>query len=106
MDLVVFLELLYESRWKNCVFESPYWAGIGFGSTQGTPTGIQKYCKVSILNSYIQNQILLTREADTAPAPNQYELTLMNCNNVTITDKFSENGWTNIYTPKVFNPIG
>lgn len=91
---------------KNCVFESPSWAGIRFGSTQGTPTGIQKYCKVSILNSYIQNQILLTREADTAPAPNQYELTLMNCNNVTITDKFAENGWTNIYTPKVFNPIG
>jgi hypothetical protein len=91
---------------NNCVFESPSWAGIRFGSTQGTPSGIQKYCKVDLLNCYIQNQILLTREADIAPAPNQYELTLMNCNNVTIRDKFAEEGWTNIYTPKIYNPIG
>lgn len=91
---------------NNCVFESPSWAGIRFGSTQGTPSGIQKYCKVDLLNCYIQNQILLTREADIAPAPNQYELTLMNCNNVTIRDKFAEEGWTNIYTPKIYNSIG
>ena len=90
---------------KNCIFESPSWAGIRFGSTTGTPEGVQKYCKVSLLNCYIQNRILLTRADDSSPAPNQYELWLMNCNNVTIKDRFAEEGWTNIYTPKIYNTI-
>lgn len=89
---------------NNCVFESPTWAGIRFGSSN--MGGSQEYVRVSLNNCFIQNRVILTTESGTGNAVNHYELSLLGCNNVEIRDDYATNGWTNIYTPKVLNPIG
>ena len=88
---------------KDCVFESPTWAGIRFGSSP--MDNAQEYVNVNMNNCYIQNKVLLTTESGTGNAKNHYELHLLNCNDVTIQDDYAINGWTNIYTPTVRNAI-
>ena len=88
---------------KDCVFESPTWAGIRFGSSP--MDNAQEYVNVNMNNFYIQNKVLLTTESGTGNAKNHYELHLLNCNDVTIQDDYAINGWTNIYTPTVRNAI-
>lgn len=78
----------------NCIMETNGQNAIKFGN--GVNTNLQ--VRVRLANCYLNKRILITDEAGTANYQNQFDLTVLNCNNPTIDIIASSNP----YNPKVY----